>query len=175
MGGFLSYPKDCKPSTPSTVDCVIQTGTSLGTSFCLLLSSPKSILISCSPAPNPCPRVASPDHFPPKNEEKVVKKPKSLPEIGEKPHQPDISFKKSVIAGTSRNFHYKWFSEFNCLHFNEAEDKVYCFGCIKCIKENLSKKNFSKAKAFTYNGFNFWNKAHGRFRLHQLKFQIPAA
>ena len=92
---------------------------------------------------------------------------KLLPDIGEKPHQPNIIFKKTVFAGTPRSFHHKYFLEFPWLHYNETEDKVYCSYCVKCIKENLSKSNFSKAEAFTYDGFNYWNKIPERFRRHQ--------
>ena len=50
-----------------------------------------------------------------------------LPDIGENPHQPNISFKKTLYGGKIRSFNYKWFSEFHWLHYNEAQDKVYCF------------------------------------------------
>ena len=97
-----------------------------------------------------------------------VKKQKSLQEIGEKPNQPNIQFKKSLISGKMRNFQYKWFIEFPWLHYNESEDKAYCFLCTKCIKQNLSQKMFSKAQSFTYDGFNYWNKGPERFKMHQL-------
>ena len=31
----------------------------------------------------------------------------------------------------------------------------------------MSTKNFSKVKAFTYDGFGYWNKAIARFKIHQ--------
>ena len=101
------------------------------------------------------------------NQESAEIEVKILPEIGEKPHQPNITFKKSLLFGTQRNFQYKWFSQFKWLHYNEALDKAYCFSCITCIKENLSLKNFSKAIAFTYKGFNLWHKGIERFKLHE--------
>lgn len=98
----------------------------------------------------------------------VVKKAKYLPDIGEKPHQPKIMFKKTKIFGTLRSFAYKWFLEFPWLHYSEADDKAYCFYCVRCIKMKLTHENcFSKATAFTYDGFNFWNKGPERFKMHQ--------
>ena len=70
---------------------------------------------------------------------KNEKSAKSLPENGDKPHQPNsnFKFKKREISGQNRYFQHKWFSEFPWIHYNESEDKAYCFHCIKCIKENL--------------------------------------
>ena len=79
---------------------------------------------------------------------KNEKKPKPLQIIGNSPLQPNISFMKTDFSGKLRNFQYKWFSDFSWLDYNEVEDRAYCFLCIKCIKEELSKKSFSKAKAF---------------------------
>lgn len=55
---------------------------------------------------------------------KKEKKVKYLPDIGDKPHQPDISFsfKKREIAGFKRNFQHKWFTEYPWIHYNESED-----------------------------------------------------
>ena len=99
-----------------------------------------------------------------------MKKDQELASIGDEPNQPNSSFpfKKRVIGGTNRNFQHKWFSEFPWLHYNEKEDKVFCFYCIKCIKFGLkSDKNFSRSVNFTHQGFNYWNKAVERFRIHQ--------
>ena len=100
---------------------------------------------------------------------------KSLPDISDKPHQPNITFKKTTIAGKTRSFQYKWFTEYPWLHYSEAQDKAYCFNCVKSIGEKLSNKNFSKAKAFTYDGFDFWNKGPERFKMHQLSVEHKEA
>ena len=97
----------------------------------------------------------------------VTKKAKYLPDLGNEPNQPKIVFKKSKIAGVFRCFVYKWFLEYPWLHYNEAEDRVYCFHCVKCIQMNISKYNFSKATAFTYDGFNYWNKGPERFKMNE--------
>ena len=65
-----------------------------------------------------------------KNEERA----KKLPKIGDKPYQPNISFKKREFSGFKRNFQYKWFADFPWIHYNELEDIAYCFHCVKCIK-----------------------------------------
>ena len=108
-----------------------------------------------------------------------------MPNIGDKPHQPASSFlfPKSKIGSQNRNFQHKWFDRFPWIHYNESEDKVYCFLCVKCIKDNLKgDHNFSKSEAFTYVGFNFWNKGKERFLMHQsseehiwAKLQIQAS
>jgi hypothetical protein len=100
------------------------------------------------------------------NQKKVIK---TLPNIGDKPHQPNSSyqFKKTNFSGKNRNFQHEWFATFPWLHYSEVEDKAYCFYCVKCIKEKLSTKNFSKSESFTHDGFNYWNKASERFRMHQ--------
>ena len=99
-----------------------------------------------------------------------MKKDQELASIGDEPNQPNssFSFKKRVIGGTNRNFQHKWFLEFPWLHYSENEDRVFCFYCIKCIKNGLKgDKNFSKSVNFTHQGFNNWNKALERFRIHQ--------
>ena len=99
-----------------------------------------------------------------------MKKDQGLARIGDEPNQPNssFSFKKRVIGGTNRNFQHKWFLEFPWLHYNEEEDSVFCFYCIKCIKFGLKgDKNFSKIVTFTHQGFHSWNKAVERFRMHQ--------
>ena len=80
------------------------------------------------------------------NEEK---KAKILPNIGDQPHQPNSSFqfKKTDFSGKKRSFQHEWFTTYPWLHYCETEDKAYCFNCVKCIKENLSTKSFSKAEA----------------------------
>ena len=79
-----------------------------------------------------------------KNEESV----KILPEIGDKPHQPNSSFifkKREFSAGYKRNFQHKWFTDYPWIHYSESDDKAYCFHCIKCIKNDLKgDKPFNK-------------------------------
>ena len=87
--------------------------------------------------------------------------------IGDQPNQPDInfSFKKSKIGGQLRSCMHKWFQEFKWIHYSENEDKVYCFYCIKNVHEK--KSNAGDKDTFTYSGFNSWNKAKERFKLHE--------
>ena len=94
---------------------------------------------------------------------------RKLPNIGENPHQPDRSFEfpKRDFSGRKRNFQHEWFTKFSWLHYDEAQDKAYCFICVKSMKENLCPKNFSNSEAFTYHGFDYWNKAFERFKMHE--------
>lgn len=69
---------------------------------------------------------------------------KSLPNIGDSPNQPSSSFKfkKTKISGQNRCCSHNWFPQFEWLHYSENEDKLYCFYCVKSLKEGkLSLKN----------------------------------
>ena len=92
---------------------------------------------------------------------------KDLQEIGDFPHQPNYDYKFPKRPNHMRRFQHKWFFEFDWLHYNEAEDNVYCYYCIKCIKENYVGQKESKKSAWTHAGFNAWNKAKERFAKHQ--------
>ena len=97
--------------------------------------------------------------------------PKSLPIIEDTPHQPKRSFQfpRRDFSGRIRGFMHEWFTKFSWLHYDEAEDRAYCFLCVKCLKENMfaNKSSAKSADAFTYDGFNSWNKAIERFKLHE--------
>ena len=82
----------------------------------------------------------------PSLKEKVTK---ILPIIGNSPNQPDSNFvfKISNFGGRNRSFQHEWFSKFPWLHYNEEEDKAYCFYCVKTVKKELSTKIFSKSDA----------------------------
>ena len=91
-----------------------------------------------------------------------IKAKKLFSNILNKPHQPDrnFQFKKTDFYGVKRSFLHE------LLQYCETEDKVYCFFCIKSIKEKLIFEN-SKEKAFTHEGFHLWSKAVSKFRAHQ--------
>ena len=107
-------------------------------------------------------------------EKPKLTKEKLLPEIGESPHHPsqNFPFKKKKIGKNYYNFKLEWLAKFDWIHFVENEDKVYCFYCVKSLKEKIcslksaSASNDSKT-AFIYNGFDQWQKAQERFQLHQ--------
>ncbi len=69
-----------------------------------------------------------------------------LDNLPESPHQPSsFSFpkrkfgKKTVLE---RSFQASWFKRWTWLHYNEAEDCVRCFLCLKAVKLNhIAAKN----------------------------------
>ena len=69
-------------------------------------------------------------------------------DIPERSHQHGLDFispkhpfgEKSVIHGS---FQHSWFSKWPFLHYNEAEDTVFCHTCMKNFKEK--KKTSTKA------------------------------
>ena len=95
-----------------------------------------SDLFSLEPKPSAsgqssfAPKEAAPkteiDQIPLVKKEECVK---ILPEIGNKPHQPNsnFSFKKREFSGFKQNFQHKWFTDFPWIYYNESEDKAYCF------------------------------------------------
>ena len=93
---------------------------------------------------------------------------KSLHQIGDLPHQPrEFPFKNVKIGGQSRSFKAKYFDEFEWLDFSEHEEKVYCFHCIKSIKDGKSFRNGSVPKTFTHTGFSNWKNVPNAFKKHQ--------
>ena len=62
---------------------------------------------------------------------------------------------------------HDWFKKYSWLHYNETEDMAYCFVCIKSLKENLRTTQDTSSAAFTHQGFDFWNKAVERFKMHE--------
>ena len=99
---------------------------------------------------------------------------KVLPEIGEFAHHPsrNFPFKKKQVGGRTCNFKFEWLATFSWIHFVENEDKVYCFFCVKSIKEKYSSIKSASASndsktAFTYKGFDQWQKGTERLQMHQ--------
>ena len=67
-----------------------------------------------------------------------------LPEVSNTPHQPGSGFKfpkrsfgkKSVV---SRAFQLSWFKRWPFLHYDEANDVVYCHTCVTSFKQKKSR------------------------------------
>ena len=64
----------------------------------------------------------------------------SIPSIGEKPHQPiNFHFPQREFgqkAVTKHSFQAKWFSKWPWLHYNEENDSIFCFHCIRAYSQN---------------------------------------
>ena len=68
-----------------------------------------------------------------------------------------IAGKKETFA---RSFQSKWFHDFNWLHYQEDQDAVYCFTCLKAIEINaLSELSLKQSDVFTKCGYKNWKKA----------------
>jgi len=67
----------------------------------------------------------------------------SLPDIGEKPNQPQgFSFPKRSYGQkkvTNRAFHQKWFQRWRWLHYDSGGDKVFCYLFVKALKTGKMK------------------------------------
>ena len=81
----------------------------------------------------------------------------SFPDICSVPHQPTSitfpkrSFGKKVVA--LRTFQASWFRTWKCIHYDETNDKAFCFYCMKGFKENKPKApNADQAFVSTYKG-----------------------
>ena len=60
----------------------------------------------------------------------------------------------------------KWFDQFEWLHYDEGEDKAYCYSCMEANSRNLigSKK---LEPTFISEGYKNWKDAPSRFGKHQ--------
>ena len=95
----------------------------------------------------------------------------SIPSIGERPHQP-ITFhfphrEFGQKAVTKRSFQTKWFSKWPWLHYNEENDSVFCFHCIRAYSQNKLLGVANLEKTYISTGFTNWKEATSRFASHE--------
>ena len=90
-----------------------------------------------------------------------------VPEIPDRAHQPFLKFPKRTFGNQQRAFCSSWYAKFPWLHYQEGEDKVYCFHCLVSNRHHypVSQK---KDDAFIKNGFSNWKRALAKFKKHQL-------
>ena len=75
----------------------------------------------------------------------------ALPNLPEKPHQNvNFSFPKRQYGRNNPvkcSFKTSWFASWPFLHYNEADDTVFCYTCIKALtlKSIMTSHNFSPA------------------------------
>ena len=83
----------------------------------------------------------------------------SPPEIPDTPHQPGQGFKfpkrsfgkKTVVK---RSFQAAWFQQWPFLHYDQANDLVYCHVCVKSFKQKTmrtSKADPAFVSIFTFS------------------------
>ncbi|XP_065903857.1 zinc finger MYM-type protein 1-like [Dysidea avara] len=87
------------------------------------------------------------------------------------PHQParlsfpKRSFGKKAVA--LRAFQASWFSMWKWIHYDETNDRAYCFYCVKGFKEGKLKAP-NADPAFVSKGFCNWKDGTLSFRKHEL-------
>ena len=96
----------------------------------------------------------------------------SLPDVGDKPSQPDRhcfpkrSFGKSKVV--HRAFQASWFVKWPWLHYYCSQDVVYCHTCVTAVKsEKLKITGNLKESTFIYGGFHNWKDACRIFSNHE--------
>ena len=65
-----------------------------------------------------------------------------LPEIPDCPHQPtDFKFPKRAFGKAMRSCQSTWFKEFTFLHYDEANDLLFCHTCVSALRQRKMKGN----------------------------------
>ena len=96
-----------------------------------------------------------------------------LPEIGDEPHQPNISFPKREFGKTNivkRSFQWQWFSKWKWLHYDIERDLAFCHTCVEAVKTGKVKSLGTGDLAFVSRGFCNWKDATGNkgaFNTHE--------
>ena len=90
-----------------------------------------------------------------------------LDNIGDKPNQPvTFNFPKRKFGQTKpavfRSVQSAWFRKWPWLHYDQAEDKMFCHTCCQAIKQGNTKPLAEKKKdTFLTVGFTNWKDAAG--------------
>ena len=91
--------------------------------------------------------------------------------IGERPYQsitfhfPQREFGQKTV--NKRSFQAKWFSKWPWLHYNEDNDSVYCFHCIRVYSQNKLLGLSNLEKTYISTGFTNRKEATLRFTLYE--------
>ena len=86
------------------------------------------------------------------------------------PHQPLLSFPYRTFAKQQRAFCSSWYRRYPWLHYQEADDKVFCFYCQVAEKKDLGSVALRAGNLddkFVRTGFTDWKKALTKFEKHQ--------
>ena len=93
--------------------------------------------------------------------------------IGDKPHQPNISFPKREFGKTNivkRSFQWQWFNKWQWLHYDIERDLAFCHTCIVAVKTGSIKSLGTEDLAFVSRGYCNWKYATGNkgaFNTHE--------
>ena len=66
-----------------------------------------------------------------------------------------------------RSFQASWFSRWPWLHYNEDNDTVLCFTCLKADQQKKLQWSSNSDAAFIKRGFSSWKDASRKFNNHQ--------
>lgn len=85
-----------------------------------------------------------------------------IPDVGDAPHQPKNfkfprrSFGKANVS--TRPFQENWFSDHRWIHYDESNDKAFCYVCIKAYKNGCISNNNLEPR-FISEGYTNWKEA----------------
>ena len=96
-------------------------------------------------------------------------KPADLGDIGDKPNQPtSFNFPKRKFGETKpvyRSFQPGWFKKWPWLHYDQGEDRAFCYYCVQALKQGsitMSSSLTTKAEdAVITRGYTNWKDASG--------------
>lgn len=93
--------------------------------------------------------------------------------IPSKPNQPydDYRFPKKKFWDNYHSFKPSWTKQFSWLHYNESNDSVFCWYCMKAV-ESGKLKSSKREDSFTTQGFSNWKNATTAFRKHEIRKQL---
>ena len=94
-------------------------------------------------------------------------------DLGDKPNQPSAIFhfpkrRFGVTKPVYRSFQPGWFQKWPWLHYDQSEDKSFCFYCVQALKQGsitmCSGLSAKAEEAFTARGYTNWKDASGEKR-----------
>ena len=97
-------------------------------------------------------------------------RPADVCDVGDKPNQPSsFNFPKRKFGATKpvfRSFQSSWFNKWPWLHYDQAEDRVFCHACVQALKKgSVTRSLATKAEgAFLTRGYTNWKDAAGEKR-----------
>ena len=83
-------------------------------------------------------------------------------------HPPqNFVFPKKQQDKQKRSCQAKWFVNFSWLHYNQQNDSILCFKCMKQDQQGNLCASAKKEMAFISSGFSIWKHALECFRYHE--------
>ena len=83
------------------------------------------------------------------------------------PQQPHIRINLVPLPFKAMAFQAKWFDSYSWLHYDEANDVVFCHLCKQAATEKKLMASKCADEAFTSRGFSNWKDATASFARHE--------